>query len=156
MTCSKFLLTQPRRPKTMRLCGQLTGSVVTTELKVSAARPGAITSWLIWPTLGKEVAGPKPPPGGLVSTFRVRVVPSVQARTKVPAESATTRPPQKFDTESPGADSRAGGPQEPPAGSFEAYSATMEVFGTYCSKVATASPAPSIATLRFPASLADS
>ena len=71
-------------------------------------------------------AGPKPPPGGLVSTFRVRVVMSAQARTKVPAESATTRPPQEFETESPGADSRVGGPQEPPAGSFEAYSAMRE------------------------------
>ena len=105
---------------------------------------------------GKGAAGPKPPPGGLVSTFTVRVVMSAQARTKVPAESATTRPPQEFETESPGADSRVGGPQEPPAGSFEAYSAMMEVFGTSCSKVATASPAPSIATLRFPPSLEDS
>jgi hypothetical protein len=40
-------------------------------------------------------AGPKPPPGGLVSTFRVRVVMPAQAMTKVPAESATTRPPKK-------------------------------------------------------------
>ena len=69
---------------------------------------------------------------------------------------AAEKPPQELETESPGADSRAGGPQEPPAGSFEAYSAMMEVFGTSCSKVATASPAPSIATLRFPPSLADS
>ena len=38
------------------------------------------------PRWAKVTAGPKPPPGGIVSTFRVRVVLSVQARTKVPAE----------------------------------------------------------------------
>src|SRR5258708_39479895 len=69
-------------------------------------------------TPGNVAAGAKPPPGGLVSTFTVKVVESSQATTKVPAVSATAREPAGA---SPGTASRAGGPQVVPAGPLGAY-----------------------------------
>src|SRR6266853_1641839 len=96
------------------------------------------------PSHHRAVAGgPKPPPGGLVSTFRVWVVRSSQATTKVPAVSATAREPV---VASPGTDSSAGGPQVPPAGRVEAYAVAVELVKSSCSKTAMALPAPSIAT----------
>src|SRR5258708_13286328 len=103
-------------------------------------------------TPGNVAAGAKPPPGGLVSTFTVKVVESSQATTKVPAVSATAREPA---VASPGTDSSAGGPQVAPAGRLEAYSVAF-LATSGCLKTAMALPAPSIATSTGPSGVADS
>src|SRR5260370_40205364 len=103
-------------------------------------------------TRGNVAAGAKPLPGGLVSTFRVWVVESSQATTKGPAVSAAARAPAGA---SPGADSRAGGPQVLPAGRVEAYTVAFPA-ASNCLKTARALPAPSIATSTGPSGWADS
>src|SRR5260370_32603631 len=103
-------------------------------------------------TPGNVAAGAKPPPGGLVSTFRVWVVESSQPTTKVPAVSAAARAPA---VASPGADSSAGAAQVPPAGRVEAYTVAFPA-ASNCLKTAMALPAPSIATSTGPSGCADS
>src|SRR6516225_3874464 len=132
------------------VCGQLTGSV---EMLIEAAAPKDSTAYpgaiLRSPKAsGKVVAGPKPPPGGLVSTVSP-VVLSTQLATNVPAASATT---WGLVVASPGADSRAGVLQAPPAGRAEVYATEMKLGldPDSCPKMARASPAPSMATSMRP------